>query len=139
MKKLVIDIKRWLKYWKVIRNTYDFDYESILEVEKHQLTQLRNCIAKFKSSMSWKDDDRRMKLALKLLNIALEQDNFLLFNNSGYKLNVYVNTKNYSRFIKYSENFKNIDSDLFKDTLRVEKAWYLYNKLRYYWLKSWWD
>lgn len=139
MKKLVIDIKRWLKYWKVIRNTYDFDYESILEVEKHQLTQLRNYIAKFKSSMSWKDDDRRMKLALKLLNIALEQDDSLLFNNSGYKLNVYVNTRNYSRFIKCSENFKNIDSDLFKDTLRVKKAWYLYNKLRYYWLKSWWD
>ena len=28
---------------------------------------------------------------------------------------------------------------LIKDNLRIEKAWYLYNKIRYNHLRDWWD
>ena len=66
-----------------------------------------------------------MQLAVRLLDIARDED----LDFKGY-----VNTKNINRFISIDK----YDIDILP-TLRIEKAWYLYNKLRYYYMKEWWD
>ena len=73
--------------------------------------------------------DRRAaiaKLALRLLEIY-----------EYSKSNVYVNTRNVKRFI----SFKYFDSSnvYHISELRGEKAWHLYNLLRYYKLQEMWD
>ena len=66
-----------------------------------------------------------MQLAVRLLDIARDED----LDFKGY-----VNTKNINRFISIDK----YDIDILP-TLRTEIAWYLYNKLRYYYMKEWWD
>lgn len=40
---------RWFSYFKVLMKVYDFDYSSILEVERHQITRVRDAIVKYQS------------------------------------------------------------------------------------------
>lgn len=67
-----------------------------------------------------------LNLAINLLDIILQID----------ELDTYVNIKNKNRYC--SKHF-NKDIPIFKNWLRKEKAWYLYNKLRFERMKIWWD
>lgn len=154
-----INIKRWLSYYKVIRKTYDFDYTSLLEIEYHQLIKLRDCISKYQNHVNAWRDLRNMNLAISCLKIVLEdgcsysngEKGFLeecldeggfhkLVPNPAHKwiMPIYVNTRNYERFWKHYPKNSDLE-DLHKDYLRIEKAWYLYNKIRKEHLREWWD
>ena len=39
-------LKRWFSYYKILRKVYDFDYSSILMVEKYQIKRVRDSIIK---------------------------------------------------------------------------------------------
>lgn len=151
---------RWLSYYKVLRRAYDFDFSSILVVEKHQLTRVRNSIIKYHSSINWKNDVHWINIALKLLDIIEEGGGaeligkgliFEPYRDSLYRvvddpdskwiLPVYVNTANSKRFTPIEkEKFEDPKTGpLMKEHLREEKAWYLYHKLRIYKMRSWWD
>lgn len=150
------NIRRWLSYYNVIRKTYDFDYTSLLEVELHQLTKLRDCISKYQSSTRSWFKIRNMNWAIACLQIVLEdgcaysngepgffeegpdeKGYYKLIPNPKHKyiMPIYVNTKNSKRF--WEGFIKN--SELNKDYLRIEKAWYLYNKIKKEHLRDWWD
>lgn len=153
-------LSSWFSYFPVLYRSYDFDYSSILEVERHQIKRVRDCITRYQNHVNWERDVRNMNLALKLLDI-IEEDGeaellpkdieHIFFKEDGrlevnpksyYKLNRYVNTKNAKRFLQdvslYNfEDPRNGDKD--KDRLRVEKAWNLYYKLRHYKTREWWD
>ncbi len=151
---------RWFSYFKVLMNIYDFDHSSILAVEKHQITRVRNAIAKYQNHVDWERDVKHMNLALKLLDI-IEEDGCVRLIGPGFKtepyknglyrvvddpdskwvLPVYVNTSNSQRFLSIDKSqFEDPRvGPLMRDHLRVEKAWHLYHKLRVYHLRSWWD
>lgn len=77
--------------------------------------------------------DRRAaiaKLALRLLEIYE-------YTVNVSEENVYVNTKNAKRFINF--NSFDISNVYHVSELRCEKAWHLYNLLRYYKLQEMWD
>lgn len=79
---------------------------------------------------------REIKLAINLLNIIMEEDSAVAYHtNYHFKLIKYVNTRNASRFGKFS----NLENSIQKDYLRQSKAWYLYNLLRYYRMLTFWD
>lgn len=159
IKTFWINIRRWLDYYNIIRKTYDFDYSSLLAVEYHQLTKLRDCISKYQSHVnSWRDI-RNMNWAISCLEIVLEngcsysngeecffekapdeRGLYELVPNPTHKwiMPIYVNTKNYKRFWKHYPENSNLE-ELDKDYLRIEKAWYLYNKIRKEHLREWWD
>ena len=158
IKRFWNNIRRWVSYYNVIRKTDDFDYSSLLEVELHQLTKLRDCISKYQSHIdSWRDI-RHMNWAIACLKIMLEngcsysngeKGFFEEVENSGFYrlipnpnhkwiMPIYVNTKNYERFWKNYPASSDLE-DLNKDILRVEKAWYLYNKIRKEHLREFWD
>ena len=153
-------LSSWFSYFPVLYRAYDFDYTSILEVERHQISRVRDCIAKYHSHLNWERDVRNMNLALQLLDIIEEdgeaellpegtehigflENGRLEFNpESYYKLNRYVNTRNAKRFIRDLAYYNFEDprnGDRNKDQLRVEKAWKLYHKLRPYKTREWWD
>lgn len=156
IKRFWQDLCRWFAYFKVMRRTYDFDYASLLEVELHQLTALRNCIAKYQSHVNSWYDIRNMDWAISCLKIVVEDGcsysngakAFLekeldsgeveLIPNPDHKfiMPIYVNTQNGKRFCEFCGDFQDA---LIKDILRIKKAWYLYNRIRQEHLKEWWD
>ncbi len=156
------NISRWLSYYNVSRRIYDFDYTSILQVERHQLARVRDSISSYQNHLNAKRDIERLNLALRLLDIieedgcseyvgkALEfvrrRDNENLYEivqaaDSYYKIPVYVNYKNALRFCNRNLSLfqDSKDGALWQSHLRVEKAWHLYHKLRLYFLRTWWD
>lgn len=150
------NLGRWLSYYPVARNVYDWDYTSILAVERHQIERVRNSIAHYQHHLYAKRDIERMDLALRLLDIIEEdgcseyhgedlrfnEDNTIwLDQNAYYTIPVYVNYHNANRFFK-QEQYNYEDSKrgaLHRDHLRIEKAWHIYHRLRMYYLRSWWD
>ena len=60
---------------------------------------------------------------------------------SCYKLLIHVNTKNAKRFINNADidllkKYK--DNALFEEEYYARKAFYIYNKLRFYNMQTWW-
>ncbi len=136
----------------------DFDYSSILSVERHQIKRVRDSINHYRNHVNWEQDVASMDLALRLLDLIEENgeaellcDEPFKFKDNGYlelnpdakwKMERYVNTKNASRFNPKwtSAHFDDPDTGaLMKDLLRVEKAWHLYHKVRQYKFRTWWD
>lgn len=151
---------RWFSYLRPLIGVYDFDPSSILAVERHQITRVRDAIIKYQSHVEWERDVKHMNLALKLLDIIEEDGCAELIGpgfrtepyknglykvidgpNSKWVLPIYVNIANSERFCKISKDeFEDPKvGPLMKDTLRIEKAWHLYHKLRVYHMREWWD
>ena len=75
-----------------------------------------------------------INLAIKLLDIGTGKN--CSYNVYMEKSIIYVNHRNYKRFLR--REYKNF-SPVLLDMVRVEKAWYLYNKMRTELMKRWWD
>lgn len=152
------NISRWFSYFPVLWKTCDFDYSSILSVERHQIKRVRDSINHYRNHVNWEQDVASMNLALRLLDIIDEDgeavllcDEPFIFKDNGYtelnpdgkwKMERYVNITNATRFNPKwtSAHFDDPKTEaLMKDHLRVEKAWQLYHKLRQYKLRTWWD
>ncbi len=150
------NVGRWLSYYRVARNVYDWDYTSILAVERHQIERVRNSISYYQHHLHAKRDIERMNLALRLLDIIEEDgcseyhgqeirindDKTIWLDPDGYyTLPLYVNDHNADRFFRHGQyDYENHKTGaLHKDYLRIEKAWHTYHTLRVNFLRSWWD
>lgn len=156
------NIGRWLSYFNVCRNVEDWDYTSILAVERHQIERVRDSIAHYHNHLTADRDIERLNLALRLLDI-IEEDgccerigkplNFIECKDkeglyeleddpeSYYTIPVYVNHRNAMRYSTrdmscYTESKTGA---MWQSHLRVEKAWHIYHRLRLYFMRSWWD
>lgn len=67
------NIGRWFSYFNVCRNVEDWDYTSILTVERHQIERVRDSIAHYHNHFNADRDIERLNLALCLLDI-IEED-----------------------------------------------------------------
>lgn len=152
-------LKRWFSYYKVLHKCYDFDYSSILKVERHQIIRTRDSITKYQHHLNWENDVKWMNIAIKLIDIILENGcservgdfamiptedgNYKLVNdpNSYWTIPIYINTRNSKRFVINKQ--KDFDDPrtgaIYKDDLRQEKAWQLYHKIRMNQMRHWWD
>ena len=108
---------------------------------------------------------RDLRICLRLLDIVMEKEDldikwsplkFVMFKDGNgrkmYKLEgafeiisykkLYVNTRNAARFIEFDFTNPNVNESSeisHKESLRVHKAWYLYNLIRTYRMFAWWD
>lgn len=162
VKRFWNNIRRWFSYYSICRKIYDFDYSSILAVERYQIERVRDSIIHYHNHVNWERDVRQMNLALKLLDIIEEngcskrigkpvefekiegKELYRLVPDPDeyWTIPVYVNTRNYKRFWNDFDdsNFNDkSSSNLWKDHLRVQKAWYLYYKVREQYTRNWWD
>ena len=160
-------INKFNKFFRNVRNVIrwiptlykdrEWDYSFMLEIEQKKL----------KNMIMWYEQNdyghsvlghrivREMKLAVSLLDIILEKENFWSIDypegyefvvNHTYKplpetsfvIDKYINTKNYKRFFSWL-NDNAMKSPSWKIDLRIRKAWYLYHKLREQYMMSWWD
>lgn len=130
---------------------WDWDY--MIAIEKQMLKQMQEYHETARIIEDSPKIARQIKWALKLLDIAdgtksawhcsgslYIDNNGCIGRNPEYKtwIDTYINTKNYKRFWKLEGkiNWNNIHT---QDHLRQQKAWYLYNKIRFYYLQTWWD
>lgn len=156
IRKFWSNVGRGVSYFKVSRQIVDWDYSSILAVERHQIMRVRNSIALYHNHVFAERDIERMNLALRLLDIIEEggcaeyhgekmrfnEDNTLWLDPKGYyTMPMYVNTCNAKRFSEIKSNYytDTKNGELYKSHLRAEKAWHIYHLLRLYFMRSWWD
>ena len=125
-----------LKLIKRTKNFKPFDYQYLLEIEMEALKQMSEYQIIKGVFVNNKRYAEQMKTAINVLKIALDGN---IQCSSDYKqwwMPVYVNTKNYKRFfIKDMET----NDPLTVCSIREEKAWHLYCKIREYFMRTWWD
>ena len=113
-----------------------FDYQYLLDIEIEALKQMAEYQESKGICVNSKRYAEQMRTAVKVLKIALDGN---IQHDKEYKqwwMSVYVNTKNYRRF--FTINLK-IDDPLVVCSIREEKAWHLYCKIRKYFMRTWWD
>lgn len=130
---------------------YPWDFVYLLELEQYKIREMRDYMQKHHHLMGWQLVIRDMNICLKLIDIILEKDQHYrswLDNCYGFiphkqlPFPVYVNSKNYKRFMPLLEKFEYNDMYLqtrMNISLRQKKALYLYNKIRAYRMECWWD
>ena len=160
-------INKFNKFFRNVRNVIrwiptlykdrEWDYSFMLEIEQKKLKNMIKWYEQndYGSSTSGPMTVKQMKLAVSLLDIILEKENFWSIDYpEGYEFVVdhtykplpqtsfviekYINTKNYKRFFPLLSN-NAINQSVWIIDLRVKKAWYLYHKLREQYMMGWWD
>lgn len=128
------------KYKNLIREANKFrpfDYGYLLELEEKSLEYMRDYFLKSKIAVGNERNAELISLAIKLLRIASEMDSAIVFSydKKEYYINVYVNTSNASRFNHRFTNYGPFELE----SLRIEKAWKLYHRIREQYMRLWWD
>lgn len=124
----------------------DWDYGYLLKLEQYKLKRMAKYFNKSRLVVGWEDQVKTCNLMVSLLDIILEEDSYYLsWLDNSHKLGkfydntfpTYVNIRNASRFIinDFPEKF----AELRKAELRRQKAWYIYNRLRYLKMENLWD
>lgn len=120
---------------------YPFDYSFVLSLEKQALIRMYEYFKVSRIAEGNEVIEKNLKLALGLLDIVLEIDSAyhcdLRPRSEGF-IDRYINIKNWKRFCPKNADL-NWNTPVLKNYLRVEKAWYLYNKLRFERMRDWWD
>lgn len=118
---------------------YPFDYGFVLSLEKQALIRMYEYFKVSRITEGNEVVEKNLKLALKLLDIVLEIDSAYKYDFmfEGF-VDRYINIKNWKRFCPKDTSL-DWNTPILKDYLRREKAWYLYNKLRFERMRTWWN
>ena len=118
------EAKRKLR--NLIAKDNDFDYCYLLELEKQKLQNMLDYFTEHRiTEDNWRVR-RTLNWAIKCLDIILEDEIFY----QGY-----MNLNNLHRFMDHPLWTEEVT----KGELRLKKAWWLYNSIRYHSMRSWWD
>lgn len=146
---------RRLYYWKKSKYFIEWDYTSILLAERAVIERMLKTYKNTDEMSKYILD--RLQLALNLLDIILgnkeiteqikNKDEFKwdfsseFRNLYSYKLLIPVNIKNAKRFnnnIELDILKSHPDNALLMEDYYIRKAFYIYNKLRFYNMQTWW-
>lgn len=125
-----------LRLIKRVKQFYPFDYGYLLNIEIEALKQMAEYQESKGICVNSKRYAEQMRTAIKVLEIALDGNIQCSNDFKQWWMPVYVNTKNYKRF--FSKDLK-IEDPLVICSIREEKAWHLYCKIREYFMRTWWD
>lgn len=157
IKKYYEKFRRIFVYIPVLWKDNEWDYGYLLELEQFKLKQMCRWYENndYGVSITGKDVYNEMKLAISLLDIILDKEDWWTITdrkrisedgeyiptpNEDYILKKYVNIGNYKRFIPYVTDMSMRNCpNLWKTELRPMKAWYLYHRLRKERMQEWWD
>lgn len=114
---------------------HPFDYGFVLSLEKQALIRMYEYFKVSRIAEGNEVIEKNLKLALRLLDIVLEIDSS--YNSEGF-VDRHINIKNWKRFWSKAADL-DLSKPILQDYLRREKAWYLYNKLRFERMRNWWD
>lgn len=125
-----------LKLIKRTKNFKPFDYQYLLEIEMEALKQMSEYQRAKGICVNSERYAEQMKTAINVLKIALDGNIQCSHDYKQWWMPVYVNTKNYRRFFPINLE---IHDPLIVCSIREEKAWHLYCKIREYFMRTWWD
>lgn len=127
-----------LMYYSIFK-TYPFDYSYIYIILKLKIQQSNYY---FKHHCKYLDNDyinrivKYQDICISLIDIMVDDKGiYKLLDNGKWECLVYVNTKNYKRFVKYNV----FNDELYKDDLYKQKATYLLSKILCEKSIEWWD
>lgn len=155
-------INRWVRFLVQER---DWDYGFMLEMEYMKLRQMEEYFKERDTFIGIEYVKRDLRICLRLLDIVMGKNDlniehsplkFVPFkDDNGRKMykaegaseiisyrNLYVNTRNASRFTNFDFTNLNMNESSeisHKESLRLHKAWHLYNIIRTYRMFAWWD
>lgn len=120
---------------------YPFDYGFVLSLEKQALIRMYEYFKVSRIAEGNEVVEKNLKLALGLLDIVLEIDSAYHCDfrpgSEGF-VDRHINIKNWKRFWPKAADL-DLSKPILQDHLRREKAWYLYNKLRFERMRTWCD
>ena len=125
-----------LKLIKRTKNFKPFDYQYLLEIEMEALKQMSEYQRAKGICVNSERYAEQIKTAINVLKIALDGNIQCSHDYKQWWMSVYVNTKNYRRFFPINLE---IHDPLIVCSIREEKAWHLYCKIREYFMRTWWD
>lgn len=131
-------------------NGYSFDFGYLYNLELAKLKEMVDYFTEYGISADNDNYVRQMKLAIRLLEIIIEEGGYHFEHNidnggskkftdlNKYVCDVEVNIKNADRFIK-NKIEKDFYVERYPHELYLLKAKYLYHKLRNDFDQTWWD
>ena len=125
-----------LKLIKRTKNFKPFDYQYLLDIEMEALKQMSEYQRTKGICVNSERYAEQIKTAINVLKIALDGNIQCSHDYKQWWMPVYVNTKNYRRFFPINLE---IHDPLIVCSIREEKAWHLYCKIREYFMRTWWD
>ena len=125
-----------LKLIKRTKNFKPFDYQYLLDIEMEALKQMSEYQRTKGICVNSERYAEQIKTAINVLKIALDGNIQCSHDYKQWWMPVYVNTKNYRRFFPINLE---IHDPLIICSIREEKAWHLYCKIREYFMRTWWD
>ena len=125
-----------LKLIKRTKNFKPFDYQYLLEIEMEALKQMSEYQRAKGICVNSERYAEQIKTAINVLKIALDGNIQCSHDYKQWWMPVYVNTKNYRRFFPINLE---IHDPLIVCSIREEKAWHLYCKIREYFMRTSWD
>lgn len=161
-------IKNIIKYIPLLYKDYNFDYCYMLSLEQFKLKRMYKYFITSDITEDDKHNAEWINKCIKLIDIIKENDTALEYdmeNPPKYSLEEalekgsllgaihvnfltkYINEKNAYRFLsgealkwhnKLMSDVANTKNIALND-LRIQKAWYLYNKIRYNLMFNWWN
>lgn len=125
-----------------------YDYCFLLNIEQCKMKEMCNYFSKTKRFIGWENVVRNLKICIKLIDIIQEKDsvyqswlNTSFYNNFNCEFPIHINIKNRKRFLS-KDYFEDVSPVVYNTLLadyRAEKALYLYNLIRSYTMRSWYD
>lgn len=109
---------------RIIGEEWDFSF--LLKLERYKLKRMYKYFFKHRTHADNHIVRRDLKICINLLDMVLEGKNMV-----GY-----TNFRNAKRFTQIPESWYN--DPLGKEEVRLMKAWYLYNRIRFLRLFHWW-
>ena len=139
---------------KLLSKNSWWDWRFLTELELEKLKQMLHGFEGPNTHLMNADDVvRDLKLAIYLLSNVIKDNKAQdyvcdkteenVFRKYKFIPNRYINIRNSKRFLPLVDfNKEGLSEDiinLYKCTLYEQKCWYLYNKLRAYKMRNWWD
>ncbi len=157
IKNFFLNIYNIIRWIPILWKDREWDYAFMLKIEQKKLMNMIKWYEtnNYGHTTAGPSTVRQMKLAVNLLDIILENDDwwhidypenykfvvdhkFQPLPISSFVIEKYVNTRNYKRFFPWmSDNAMQRPSLVIE--LRKQKAWCLYHKLREQYMMHWWD
>lgn len=128
--------KNILELIKRTKKFKPFDYQYLLDIEMEALKQMSEYQRTKGICVNSERYAEQIKTAINVLKIALDGNIQCSHDYKQWWMPVYVNTKNYRRFFPINLE---IHDPLIVCSIREEKAWHLYCKIREYFMRTWWD
>lgn len=128
--------KNWHKIRKSVNRAKPWDYGYWYDTIYHYLEYQASYFEETQIFVGWEKAVKEIRLAKSLLEIMMEKRDLSDYYGTP-KINVYVNTKNASRFIQY-EN-ADYSKCMWQEELYIRKATKLFYRILEERSRTWWD